>query len=165
MRKKYSAKFLLSLLFGSVIAFSACAHVEVEPVEIDSLDALHAYAVKDNVNVRMKPGTYRVEDAPDHHFFRFTGNNSHFDMTGVTFEIDNRLFSKFGVVPGKDGFYCVIDLIGDGIVFEGLATKNVGPESSAQSRNKIFNVVGSNITLKDIDITTSGSSPWGYGSL
>lgn len=165
MTKIYSAKFFLSLLLGGSIALSACAQVEDKPVEIDSLDALHAYAVKDNVNVRMKPGTYRVEEAPDHHFFRFTGNNSHFDMTGVTFEIDNRLFSKFGVVAGKDGFYCVIDLIGDGIVFDGLTTKNVGPESSAQSRNKIFNVVGSGITLKNVDITTSGSSPWGYGSL
>lgn len=113
----------------------------------------------------MQPGTYRIEDAPDHHFFRFTGRNSHYDMTGVVFEVDNRLFSKFGVVPGKNGFYCVIDLIGDGIVFEGLTTRNIGPESSAQSRNKIFNVVGSDITLKNIDITTSGSSPWGYGSL
>jgi hypothetical protein len=86
-------------------------------------------------------------------------------MSGVTFEIDNRLFSKFGVVPGKNGFYCMIDLIGDGIVFEGLTTRNIGEESSAQSRNKIFNVVGSDVTLKNVDITTSGSSPWGYGSL
>lgn len=140
---------------------------ETDPktIEIDSLEALRRYLSVDRVHVRMKPGTYRIDEAPDHHFFRFTGDHARFDMTGVTFEIDNRLFSKFGVVPGRDGFYCVIDLIGDGIVFEGLTTKNIGPENSAQSRNKIFNVVGSDVLLKDIDITTSGSSPWGYGSL
>ncbi len=143
----------------------ACADTRSTSIEIDSLEALRSYLALDDVSVRMKPGTYRVDDAPDHHFFRFTGNNTHFDMTGVVFEIDNNLFSKFGVVPGKDGFYCLIDLIGDGIVFEGLTTKNIGPENSAQSRNKIFNVVGSDITLKNVDITTSGSSPWGYGSL
>lgn len=117
------------------------------------------------MSVRMEPGIYRLDEADDHHFIRFTGDGSHYDLSGVTFEIDNKLFSKFGVVPGKDGFYCVIDLIGDGIVFEGLTTRNVGPESSAQSRNKIFNVVGSNVELRNVDITTSGSSPWGYGSL
>jgi hypothetical protein len=37
--------------------------------------------------------------------------------------------------------------------------------AGVQSRNKIFNVVGSGVVLRDVDITTSGSSPWGYGSL
>ena len=158
-------KVILKLMISAMLMLSACAQVEVNPVEVDSLKGLRNYLAVDNANVRMKPGTYRIEDAPDHHFFRFTGNNSHFDFSNVTFEIDNRLFSKFGVVPGKDGFYCLIDLIGDGIVFDGLTTKNIGPENSAQSRNKIFNVVGSDIVLKNIDVTTSGSSPWGYGSL
>ncbi|MDF7808535.1 hypothetical protein P4E94_13875 [Pontiellaceae bacterium B12219] len=154
-------KLLIALLLTSV-SFSTLAD---DFVEIDSLEALRAYAPRDHTKVRMKPGVYRVDDAPDHHFFRFTGHDSHFDLTGVTFEIDNRLFNKFGDVPGKNGFYCVIDLIGDRITFEGLTTKNIGAESSAQSRNKIFNVVGSEVTLKNIDITTSGSRPWGYGSL
>lgn len=158
-------KIILHLLLSVMLTHFVCADVQSKPIEIDSLEALRSYLAVDDVNVRMKPGTYRVDDAPDHHFYRFTGNNAHFDMTGVIFEIDNNLFSKFGVVPGKDGFYCLIDLIGDGIVFEGLTTKNIGPENSAQSRNKIFNVVGSDVTLKNIDITTSGSSPWGYGSL
>ncbi|MDQ8183459.1 hypothetical protein [Pelagicoccus sp. SDUM812005] len=134
-------------------------------VRIDSIAELKSYASQSGVRVRMEPGTYRLDEADDHHFIRFTGDGSHYDLSGVTFEIDNKLFSKFGVVPGKDGFYCVIDLIGDGIVFEGLTTRNVGPEASAQSRNKIFNVVGSNVELRNVDITTSGSSPWGYGSL
>ncbi|MDF7801810.1 hypothetical protein P4C99_20190 [Pontiellaceae bacterium B1224] len=155
----------MKLLIALLLTFVSFSTLADDFVEIDSLQQLRAYAPRDHTKVRMKPGVYRVDDAPDHHFFRFTGNDSHFDFTGVTFEIDNRLFSKFGVVPGKNGFYCVIDLIGDRIIFEGLTTKNIGEESSAQSRNKIFNVVGSEVVLKNIDITTSGSRPWGYGSL
>ena len=158
-------KTLCHLVLVAMLTQSAAADPSPPPIEVDSLASLRTHLAVDHANVRMKPGTYRIDDAPGHHFFRFTGRQARFDMTGVTFEIDNRLFSKFGVVPGTDGFYCVIDLIGDGIVFQGLTTKNIGPESSAQSRNKIFNVVGSDILLKDIDITTSGSSPWGYGSL
>ncbi|WP_136081420.1 right-handed parallel beta-helix repeat-containing protein [Pontiella desulfatans] len=158
-------KTILSLLIAVAVCGTALSKTDSAFVETGSLKEFREYLAKDNVKVRMKPGVYQVEDAPDHHFFRFTGNDSHFDMSGVTFEIDNRLFSKFGVVPGKNGFYCVVDLIGDRIVFEGLTTRNIGGEHSAQSRNKIFNVVGSNVTLKDVDITTSGSSPWGYGSL
>ncbi|MDQ8201279.1 hypothetical protein QEH56_24175 [Pelagicoccus enzymogenes] len=134
-------------------------------IRIRSIEELRELAARDGVTVKMEPGVYRLDDADDHHFIRFTGDGSHYDLSGVTFEIDNKLFSKFGVVPGKDGFYCVIDLIGDDIVFEGLTTRNVGPEASVQSRNKIFNVVGSNVELRNVDITTSGSSPWGYGSL
>lgn len=153
---------LFCIVFAILIVGGAKA---ANVIEVDSLEALRTYASQDNAKVRMKPGTYRIEEASDHHFIRFTGNNAHFDLRGVTLEIDNKLFSAFGVVPGRDGFYCVIDLIGDGIVFEGLTTKNVGDEAGIQSRNKIFNVVGSNVVLRDVDVTTSGSTPWGYGSL
>lgn len=134
-------------------------------VVIDSLDALREYATKDDVKVKMNPGTYLLDDASDHHFIRFTGNNSHFDMGGVTLQIDNELFRKVEMIAERERFYCVINLMGDGITFAGLTTENVGDQFGISGRNKIFNISGSNTLLRDIDITTSGSSPWGYGSL
>jgi hypothetical protein len=133
--------------------------------EIDSLDALRTYATKDNVKVRLKPGVYRLDHATSHHFIRFTGHDSHFDLHGVKLLIDTELFRKFGNPGGVDGFYCAIDLVGERIVFEGLTTENYGDRPGIQSRNKIFNVCGAGDILRDVDITTSGSSPWGYGSL
>ena len=91
-------------------------------VVIDSLDALREYATKDDVKVKMNPGTYLLDEASDHHFIRFTGSNSHFDMSGVTLQIDNELFRKVERIPGKEKFYCVINLMGDGITFAGLKT-------------------------------------------
>lgn len=132
---------------------------------IDSLDALRESARKDNVRIKMKPGTYLLDDASDHHFVRFTGHNAHFDLSGVTLQIDNSLFRSIEMIPDKERFYCVINLMGDGITFEGLTTENVGNQFGVSGRNKIFNISGSNVLLRNVDITTSGSSPWGYGSL
>ena len=134
-------------------------------VFVDSLDGLREFAAKDNVRVKMSPGTYLLDEADDHHFIRFTGENSHFDLSGVTLQVDNELFRTVERVPGKENFYCVINLMGDGITFEGLTTENVGDQFGVSGRNKIFNVSGSGVVLRDIDVTTSGSSPWGYGSL
>jgi hypothetical protein len=134
-------------------------------VLIDTLVALRGYATKDHVRVRLKPGTYTLDYATSHHFIRFTGHDSHFDLHGVTLRIDTRLFRQFGKLGGVDGFYCAIDLVGDRIVFEGLTTVNFGDQPGIQGRNKIFNLAGSGVILRDVDVTTSGSSPWGYGSL
>lgn len=152
-------------LIGLIFSLSISAASTNEFVVIDSLDALRFYATKDAVSIRMKPGTYLIDEASDHHFIRFTGDNSHFDMSGVTLRIDNQLFRTVKSVRGKERFYCVINLMGDGIVLEGLSTQNVGNQSGVSGRNKIFNIAGSNVTLRNIDVTTSGSSPWGYGSL
>ena len=132
---------------------------------IDSLDALRNYAAKDNANVRLKPGTYRLDQADSSHFLRFTGHDSRFDLRGVKLLIDTKLFRQPFPRREQDSFYCAIDLVGDRIVFAGLTTENYGDLPGSQSRNKIFNVVGSGVVLRDIEITTSGSSPWGYGSL
>jgi hypothetical protein len=153
--------FLVGLMFNIPISTA----FPEDFVVIDSLDALREYATQDDVKVKMNPGIYLLDDASDHHFIRFTGNNSHFDMSGVTLQIDNELFRKVERIPEKERFYCVINLMGDGITFEGLTTENVGDQFGVSGRNKIFNISGSNVMLRNIDITTSGSSPWGYGSL
>lgn len=154
----------LLAVVANVIAYPAEPPRETV-VEIDSIDALRSYATKDNVHVRLKPGTYRLDQADSNHFIRFTGHDSRFDLRGVKLLIDTNLFRQPRPRGERDSFYCVIDLVGDRIVFEGLTTENYGDLPGAQSRNKIFNVVGSGVVLRDIDITTSGSSPWGYGSL
>lgn len=152
-------------LIGLMFSISIGSAFPDDFVVIDSIDALREYAMKDEVKVKVEPGTYLLNDAVNHHFIRFTGNNSHFDMRGVTLQINNELFRKVKRGRGQERFYCVINLMGNGIVFEGLTTQNIGDQFGVSGRNKIFNIAGSNVTLRDIDITTSGSSPWGYGSL
>jgi len=134
-------------------------------VIVNSLDALQLNALRDHVKVRLKPGVYTLSHATSHRFMRFTGNDSHYDLRGVTLRVDTRLFRQFGKPGGVDGFYRVIDLVGERSVFEGARIETFGDLPGIQSRNKIINVTGSGAILKDVEITTAGSSPWGYGSL
>lgn len=132
---------------------------------INSLDELRDYATRDDVNVRLRPGVYILDEAPSHHFIRFTGINGHFDLRGVTLRVDTRLFQRFGVPTGPEGFYCVIDMVGEGVVIEGVRIETFGDQAGVHSKNKIVNVAAPRAELRDVDITTSGSAPWGYGSL
>jgi hypothetical protein len=128
---------------------------------VDTLDELRGYASRPGVKVRLKPGTYSLDRASSRSFIEFTGADSRWDLRGATIRIDTRLFRQFGT----GGIYCVFHLAGDRIEFTGVTTENFGDLPGIQSRNKIFNITGAGVTLRDVDITTSGSSPWGYGSL
>lgn len=133
---------------------------------LSSLDDLRSAAARDGVRARLKPGVYTLDQADSHHFLRFTGRDSRFDLRGVTLRVDTALFSRFGVPPkGLNNFYCVIDLVGDRTELTGLKIETFGNQPGIQSKNKIVNVTGSGAVLRDVDITTAGSSPWGYGSL
>ena len=128
---------------------------------VDTLDELRGYASRHGVKVRLKPGTYTLDRALVRHFIEFTGDDSQWDLRGATIRIDTRLFRQFG----GGGLYCVFSLAGDRIEFSGVTTENYGDLPGLQSRNKIFNITGVGVVVRDVDITTSGSSPWGYGSL
>lgn len=154
---------LAAAALSMVVGWTAgCRH---QGVTISSLEELREYAARDEVNVRMKPGTYTLETAESHRFLEFTGRRSRYDLRGVTLRVDTSLFSKFGQPPGRDGFYRVIDLSGDGSVIEGARIETFGDHPGLQSRNKLVNVTGSSAELRDLVLTTAGSSPWGYGSL
>jgi hypothetical protein len=165
VRATMATRLMRRLWFAFLaVVFLAPLRAE-EFIVVDSLAALRSYATQSHVKVRLKPGTYRLDTATDHHFVRFTGHDSHFDLHGVKLLIDTQLFRRFGTRGGGDFFYCAIDLVGDRIVFEGLATENYGDQPGIQGKNKIFNITGAGVVLRDVDVTTSGSSPWGYGSL
>lgn len=130
-------------------------------VLVDSIDALRRHAAVPRAKVRLQPGTYVLDRATSREFIAITGAGSQWDLTGVTLRVDTRLFRQFG--GGNE--YCVFALAGDGIELRGVKTENFGDQPGLQSKNKIFNITGSNVVLRDVDVTTSGSSPWGYGSL
>lgn len=134
-------------------------------IVISSLDELRDYAARDHVSVKLRPGVYTLDDAASHRFIRFTGKNSRYDLRGVTLRVDTNLFRRFGVPTGPEGFYCVIDMVGEGVVIEGVRIETFGDQAGVHSKNKIVNVAAPRAELRDVDITTSGSAPWGHGSL
>lgn len=159
---------LASILFLCFLC--ACGGEQAKPrnspfVTISSINELRHFAAQDRVKVRLQPGVYTLDRADSHRFLRFTGRDSHYDLRDVTIRVDTRLFSRFGVPRGRDNFYRVIDLTGERSVLEGVNIETFGGRPGIQSKNKIVNIAASGVVLRDVEITTSGSSPWGYGSL
>ena len=134
---------------------------------IDNLDDFRKYIAQDDVKVRLEPGNYQIDQATSIRFIQITGNDSHYDLTGCRFMVDTKLFSRTDLTKSDDGnsMYCAIEISGNNVVFEGLYIETYGGQRGRQSKNKIFNIVGSGITLKNVEVRTAGSSPWGYGSL
>ncbi|MES2462891.1 MAG: hypothetical protein V4671_20090 [Armatimonadota bacterium] len=134
-------------------------------IVVQTLDDLRQYATTSGVKVRLQPGAYQIRKAPGRKFIEFSGSDSHFDLRGVTLQVDNDLFRQFGSAAGPDGIYAALNLSGSRITLDGVTIENLGTEPGIQSRNKLVNITGSNVVLRDVTVRTSGSSPWGYGSL
>lgn len=133
---------------------------------VDTLDELRGYANQPLAKVRLKPGVYTLDRALYRHFIELTGRDSQWDLRGVTLRIDTKLFRQFGGGPGTPGpSYSAFSLSGARVRLEGLKTENIGDLPGAHARSMIFNLTGQGVVLRKVEITTSGSSPWGYGSL
>ena len=132
---------------------------------VNSLDELRGYTNADKKKIRMKPGVYELNTALFRHFIEFSGSDNHWDLTGVTISASLDLFREFGSDRGDAGFYCVIDVTGDRNVLEGLTVQNHGKGYGLSGRNKLFNISGSDCLVRNVTAITSGSNPWGYGSL
>ncbi len=135
-------------------------------IQVNDLKTLRGYANQNNVKVRLLPGSYQLDKAYCKQFIQFTGDNSVYDLTGASILVDTKLFTRKDLSPGmNDGrMYCAIAIHGNNVQMEGPYVETYGDTPGIQSRNKIFNLTGKDITLKNAEVRTSGSSPWGYGS-
>ncbi len=133
---------------------------------VGNMTEFRGYACEDNVKVRLKPGPYQIDKALCRQFVEFTGSNSSFDLKGARIMVDTKLFSQSDVAQGvyDDRLYAAMGIHGDHITMEGIYIETYGDRPGITSRNKIFNITGEGITLKNAEVRTSGSSPWGYGS-
>lgn len=141
---------------------------------INSLEALSNYLDDDNANVKLAPGTYTItaDNAEnygmyeDHYrtvytLFPFTGNNSTYDFTGVTINVETEVLSKFGNVDVYE-----FRLAGNNIVLKNLTLTDVGSVHDAPGRGANSIVMdGKNNVVDGFTVTAKGSSPYGYGDI
>lgn len=169
-RKNISLWISIAFLFVWVTSQSQTQNVNVSRdgfILVDNLPELKKYIGQDDVKVRLKKGNYQIDNATSIRFIQFTGKNSHYDLNGVRFMVDTKLFSRTDLTKSEDGnsMYCAIEISGDKVTLEGLYIETYGGQPGRQSKNKLFNIIGSDVTIKNIEVRTAGSSPWGYGSL
>ena len=149
--------------------------VFAESVTVTSLQELLPYLQRDNVDLKMKPGTYTVtgkatkagrfgvpsfqEDAKT--VFLITGSNSSYDFTGVTIKIETSVCQSLG----KNKVH-ILQIQGNRNLVKNLTLTDVGSVDDAPSY-RATNVVmdGANNRIEGLKLTTIGSYPYGYGEL
>lgn len=165
---KKSIFFLMLLIFPSLKSQAQ--------TEVNSLKALLPYLKEDNVKVKLKSGVYSItaKDIKNGDFssatvvknranvlLLFSGNNSVYDFTDVTINVNTEVFTAF---TGKNTEVYEIQVIGNKNVLKNLTIADVGSVNDAPTR-RATNIVmdGAENRIEGFHITTKGSYPYGYG--
>lgn len=144
------------------------------PIRIDSLEELWKYGLQDGVHVKMEPGKYRIDSdninkfadglrsgSGDQKLFVFRGHNSYFDLRGVTIIFDAKAFAHYG---GGLDWNTLFLLQANNLVFRGLTVDTINKRADVQGV-PYLDARADSILIWDVDITTGGSIPYGYGKL
>ncbi|WP_338399237.1 T9SS type A sorting domain-containing protein [Persicobacter psychrovividus] len=159
------------------IAFILAANNVQAQTVVNSLEELKPLMAKDNVNVKVAPGTYSItkEDFWNGNWgyivhpeityamalMLFEGSNSTYDFTDVTIKMNTDLFTAFGDVDLWE-----VQVIGNNNVLKGLTIIDDGSVDDAPTRG-VCNVVidGKQNVIDGFHVTAKGSFPYAYGDM
>ncbi|AXT55161.1 T9SS C-terminal target domain-containing protein [Aquimarina sp. AD1] len=135
----------------------------VSQTTVNSLQALLPYLNDSNANVKLAPGTYSITAADvaagdfSNPLLLFEGNNSAYDFTNVTINIDTEVLSSFGNVDVN-----LLQILGNNNTLRNLKLVNVG-NNAPRKRAQTIVMDGSDNLLEGFHMTVRGSYPYGYG--
>ncbi len=159
-----------------VIFTGACSAEGV--ITVSSLEELMPYLKQDSVNIKMQPGTYyfTAKDAQSNHFrnsaevtegkltyamILIEGNNSTYDFTGVTIEVETAVFNAY-----ENCEFNELHLIGSNNTVRGLKLVDVGELTDFPKWGCVNIIVdGANNLIEGVEVRSLGSYPYGYGEL
>ena len=132
--------------------------------EISSIAELRSALNDTGRKVRMKPGVYLVRDAlPDNQtVFKATGSDNHFDLRGVTIQVDTEVLAKMKAKRAHE--LVTYRVTGNNNIFEGAVFEDVGDHPPARSLSDFF-VSGDGNVFRGCRFIVRGSAPYGYGCL
>ncbi len=149
--------------------------------QVKSVDGLYANMFKNDHDVKLKAGTYKfdadeywrlvklghklydgsanIEYSEKNGLFQFAGKKSKFDLTGVTFEFDMTSFN--GKKMGK-----LILVSGQQNTVIGLTITKKGTVTDLRKHGgTMVRMHGKDHLVKNFDISTFSSTPYGFGHL
>ena len=159
------------LTLGIFLSMSIKTYAQIT---VNSLSELLPYLDENNVNVKLAPGTYAitVEDVVNglypqelelksktHILLLFKGNNSTYDFTGVTINIETKVLQSYGENQVHE-----LQIIGNHNVLKNLTMVDDGSVYDAPNR-RATNIVmdGAHNRIEGFHVSTKGSYPYGYG--
>ncbi len=146
-------------------------------VTVNTLTELLPYLKQDNVEVTLAPGTYTVTaediqnglfpdytdflDRKNYVLFLVSGNNSVYDFTDVTINVETAVFNAY--TDDYDNFY-EFQTTGNNNVLKNLTLVDLGSVDDFP-KNGACNITmdGSYNRIEGFHITAKGSFPYGYG--
>ncbi len=134
-------------------------------IRISTIDELIVASGKSNQYITMAPGVYRVtKTLPDdpNTVFNFSGSNNHFDLHGVTIQIETQVLAKMG--PAKVHDLAVYRIDGNNLEFEGAVFEDIGNQAPQLSLAE-FQIRGDRAVFKNCRFIIRGSAPYGYGDM
>ncbi len=184
---KKGFKFLLATLFlAANVSAVVAAEVDAKTVhegaviEVEDIAALQPYLKLSNINVVVKPGTYRITAADmksgkypaesevelgrlKRVLMLFEGCNSTYDFTGVTVEIEAEVFTD---LDAKYREFINVQTLGNNNVIKNLKLIDIADRNDAPNRGCV-NVMldGSFNRIEGVEVYSTGSYPYGYGEL
>ena len=141
---------------------------------VNSLNELMPYLDDNNVDVKLKPGTYSITAADvanglypqelklkskTNILLLFKGNNSTYDFTDVTINIETKVLQAYGENQVHE-----LQIIGNHNVLKNLTMVDDGSVHDAPNR-RATNIVmdGAHNRIEGFHVSTKGSYPYGYG--
>ena len=177
-------KFLMALVCVGVFVVSLpSTHLQAtdtgDTIFIKSIVELAEYAGRDDVLIKMKAGTYTLDNkeisknivlkkysggkSPSDYkvsaLLHFSGNNSSYNLQGVEINISSALHRAFG----QNHIYEVF-VTGNKNKIHGLKVRDVGVEHPHFGAI-MLHVMGDSNVISEVDLYIHGSSPYGYGHL
>lgn len=169
-----------TLILSCVVFCSAAEASSRAKISVTSLDAVLPYLSKDNVEVTLSAGRYRIgaDDirAGKYHassevvagkktyaILQVEGNNSVYDFTGVTLEVETAVFNAY---EGRyDDFY-ELHILGNDNVVKGLTLIDIGSAADFPKYGCVNVIVdGARNRVEGVEVRSTGSTPYGYGEL
>ncbi len=186
MTTKYLRRIVLLTAALSTLCsiYATAAPPQREQIYIESIEELIHYATRDNVEVTMKSGVYDIEDVAMNQnitiklysgigtenltskdylvstILHFSGNNSRYNLEGVTVMLSGELRKVNKTSTGFDLF-----VSGNDNVIRGLDIKDRDNVATSGNDAVMAHVMGDNNTLDGVSILVRGSNPYGYGHL
>ena len=166
---------LKGYLLGASLALGL-ASTAFAQTTVTSLRILQRYLNDSDVDVKLAPGTYTVtaDDVADERYGRFIendllgtlyvifpieGNNSTYDFTGCTINIDSEAFQAAGRTDITE-----VHIFGNNNTLRNLTLVDVGNTApSATVQNIIMD--GEDNLVEGFHVTVRGSYPYGYGDI
>ena len=140
---------------------------------VGSISELLDYVDRNNVNIKMSPGTYTIDagdvasgliDSDDYRIIEITGSNSTYDFTGVTFRFNTDLYRVTEPVNWGRADVNEFVLMGHNNVVKNLTIVEFGGVEPWGTALAVY-LAGYENRIEGFHVTTSGSFPYGYGDM